>query len=505
MYGLIVFLSGMTVMMLEITGIRTLTPFFGMSFTASTSMIGVILFSLSIGYWLGGKLADKLQSLKSLSMYIFFAGIYCLITSFIEFDFLYFMNNIPGINLIWATVIASILLYCVPSIILAFVSPWIIKKALSVNKCAGNIIGSLYAQSALGSIIGTFLCGYCLILYFGVDVISFVITFIIFVVSLLIFLAEKPYTNKFIQLIVCIMFVTISLFSIFYYKICPRQICKDAIYAITSAYEYWTVREFNGMRYLHNSEVVPRGFASRITLNDSFIKNLYSYHLFFFTAFCEKLKKENILILGNGSGVFLSALNEFKETQPKKFNVDVVEIDKSLDYIAKKYFKMKVNDTTHFYFEDARTFVNRKAHAGKNKYDIIFLDVFTGGSYLSPYHLLTKENIKNIYQILSPDGIFMMNVIGGINGSIKKNLSQTYTQVLSSFSDVVVYRKSPHLSNPNREADNFILVAYKDPDCEDTIKIKKYYAQQIYENIEKSNELYTDKYMPYEKILLSKS
>ena len=57
-----VFLCGAMVMIYEIVGSRVVAPHFGTSIFVWTSLIGVILASLSIGYWVGGRIADRKPS-----------------------------------------------------------------------------------------------------------------------------------------------------------------------------------------------------------------------------------------------------------------------------------------------------------------------------------------------------------------------------------------------------------------------------------------------------------
>ena len=49
-----VFVCGALVMIYEIIGSRLLAPYIGTSTYVWTSLIGVILAALSLGYWLGG-------------------------------------------------------------------------------------------------------------------------------------------------------------------------------------------------------------------------------------------------------------------------------------------------------------------------------------------------------------------------------------------------------------------------------------------------------------------
>ena len=515
MYNLIVFIAGMAVMMLEVAGIRIMIPYFGSGSIVSTSMIGVVLASLSLGYFWGGKLSDKNPSLAKLSLYIFFAGIFCLITSFSQFKIFEFISNIQNINIFLKVVISSIIVYTIPSILLAFVSPYIIKIAL-INKNqetndTGKVVGKLYAFSTLGSILGTFLCGFYLILYFGMEIISFIITSIIFICSFLCFLSNcNTQINKKMNLLLITNFIFLILICFFlatYYKVNNFKIIKSSIYTRTSPYQFLSVNKHytkKGVLLTLNNVIQPEIVHSMAYINDNYEDRLlFGYLKVFYSFFKEKQKKNNILLVGNGAGIFLSALNDYKEkTSQKNIIIDVVEIDKFITEIATKFFDMKVDNNTNIYHQDAKVFINQKLKDSFNLYDLIFLDVYMD-SFLIPYNIITKESMMKLYSLLAEDGILLINVIGGEEEPYKSNLNQVYTQVSDTFKNVYVY-----LNNKNNVEDskvyNYVIAAYKNLNNENLKKIKQSISQYEYKNCEKTDIVYTDTYMPYERLLFSK-
>lgn len=73
-----VFVSGMLVMILELSGTRLIAPYFGSSTYTWSAMISVILGNLSIGYWIGGKMADREATTYGLSTLLFVNSLVCL-------------------------------------------------------------------------------------------------------------------------------------------------------------------------------------------------------------------------------------------------------------------------------------------------------------------------------------------------------------------------------------------------------------------------------------------
>jgi predicted membrane-bound spermidine synthase len=170
MLKLIVFISGAVLMALEIVGSRLLSPFFGNSVFVWSSLISVFLISLSVGYHLGGKLADKMPDPKVLSVIIFGSGILIFIIPFIQepvnnaiFDFDLGMKISP--------LIASSLLFLLPSILMGAVSPFAVKMSATSIETLGNVSGNISAISTIGNIFGTLFTSFYLIPTIGTKLI----------------------------------------------------------------------------------------------------------------------------------------------------------------------------------------------------------------------------------------------------------------------------------------------------------------------------------------------
>ncbi|MCF8378205.1 MAG: fused MFS/spermidine synthase [Bacteroidales bacterium] len=191
----VVFFCGGVVMAYEIIGARMLGPFVGTSITVWTSIIGVILLSLSAGYYLGGKLADKYPDHSTLSLIIFSSGIIIVLATLTRKLIIQGILNTTS-NLEMASLLSSLILFSIPAILLGMVSPYAAKlKIEDINK-SGATAGYLYALSTIGSITGTFMAGFVLIPTFAISTNLYLIALILFLCSGLLLLTRRFTTKK---------------------------------------------------------------------------------------------------------------------------------------------------------------------------------------------------------------------------------------------------------------------------------------------------------------------
>lgn len=180
---IIVFICGAVVMAFEIIGSRMLGPYVGTSIFVWTSIIGVILLSLSLGYFWGGRIADRRPEAKILALIILLSAIFIAVSTIIKDNLLsYLLNAIYDIRIV--SVISSLLLFTIPSILLGMVSPFAARLKMKNIALSGATVGNLYAISTVGSIIGVFLSGFFLIPSFRITKILFLFSIILIITSL---------------------------------------------------------------------------------------------------------------------------------------------------------------------------------------------------------------------------------------------------------------------------------------------------------------------------------
>jgi len=164
----IVFICGAVVMSFEILGSRVLAPNFGNSVFVWGSLISVFLTGLSAGYYLGGRIADIRPSSRKLGLIIIAPGV--LLLTFPLYggplsDWI-FMKDM-GVRS--SPLLASAILFLIPSVFLGIVSPYTAKLMICSLHTSGKTIGTLYALSTFGSIIGTLVTSFYLITIAGVN------------------------------------------------------------------------------------------------------------------------------------------------------------------------------------------------------------------------------------------------------------------------------------------------------------------------------------------------
>jgi len=164
---LTVFISSLCVMVLELTASRIIAPYVGSSLYTWTTVIGVVLVGISVGNAIGGRLADRRPSVRLLGLILLVAGLAALLVLPID---IFLRPTARGPLLLRAVGVMSAM-FLLPSLVLGCVSPLVARLAIHELSRAGRTVGSIYAVSTLGSIVGTVGTGFWLIPHLRVDLI----------------------------------------------------------------------------------------------------------------------------------------------------------------------------------------------------------------------------------------------------------------------------------------------------------------------------------------------
>ena len=155
----LVFGAGIGSLATEIAASRMLAPYFGSSTIVWANLIGIVLAGLALGYWLGGKLADRRPERRLLGLIVLAAALWVAMTPFIARPFLdAAVGNLDDASAgaVIGSFFAVLLLFAPAVVLLGMVSPFAIRLAITDVESAGEVAGRFYALSTVGSLVGTF-------------------------------------------------------------------------------------------------------------------------------------------------------------------------------------------------------------------------------------------------------------------------------------------------------------------------------------------------------------
>lgn len=321
---IIVFICGAVVMILEIVGARILAPFLGTSMIVWTSLIGMVLGSLSFGYWYGGKLSDKKPDFQKFSFIIFSAGLFVGLFFLVESFILTFIQNFIQ-NIYLGTIMASFVLFSPPSVLLGMVSPYVIKLKLDDLKTSGATVGNLFAFSTLGSIVGTFAAGFLLIPWLGSQSIIFYLS-VVLIFSSLVVSPQK-------MLIKVSAFFLISA-CFFNFRFFQPSLAEGATLDIDTRYNRVIISDYintSSFQKIRGMSFSPHGMQSAMFLEDDDL--VFDYTKFYrLGGYFNPNIKEALMIGGAGYSYPKDFLSKHSDA-----NMDVIEIDPKLTELAKDF------------------------------------------------------------------------------------------------------------------------------------------------------------------------
>ena len=151
---------------------------------------------------------------------------------------------------------------------------------------------------------------------------------------------------------------------------------------------------------------------------------VFPYVRMSFAGLLANPEPRHAMMIGLGGGTISNVLTELYP----KLTIDLVEIDEAVVRVARDYFDFRESANTNVFIQDGRVFTRRAKIQGK-KYDLIILDAYTG-DYI-PEHLMTQEFLKDVHDLLTPDGIVVANTFA--ISKLYDLESQTYASVFGDF------------------------------------------------------------------------
>jgi spermidine synthase len=391
----LVFVSGMASLGVEFGASRLLAPYFGTSLYVWGVLIGLILIYLSAGYVIGGRLADRFPRDDYLFQITAWAGLWIGLIPLVSYPIL--LASQQGfkdlsVGLVAGTLLAVVLLFAVPVILLGCVSPFAIRLLLKNVETGGNTAGRVYALSTAGSILGTFLPVFWFIPTYGTrpTLEGFGLALVLISIAGL-----WPRRKAFALFALAVILAWIFLPS----GIKPPQVGK-LLYEKESAYHY--------------IQVVQVGTKTELILNEGqAVHSIYDsqslvtggpwdYFLIadsFRPAQTTEPAPKDVAILGLAGG---TAARQYTAAFGSGVDITGVEIDPEILNVAKKYFHLD-EPNVHPVVDDARYWLD--THAGQ--YDVVVVDAYRQ-PYI-PFHLTTREFFSEVRGHLRPGGVAVVN------------------------------------------------------------------------------------------------
>jgi len=443
---IMVFFCGALVMIFEVIGSRILSPFIGTSTYVWTSLIGVILASLSLGYWLGGRIADRHPHIRVLALVLFSAGALVAVTIIIK-DIVLSTIGGAAIGLEVKSVIAALILFAPASLCLGFVTSFAVRLRLSSLDETGATVGRLYALSTVGSIIGTFMAGFVLIPFVGSVRTLYLIAVALMLLSMMLAPLALSRTNI-AAIVLLLLGVAVSEGNSILLAKTNQVFDIDTEYSRVQIFR--TTDPITG-RPIRALATDPYFVQSAAFLDSEDLVLEYSRYYHLIRHF--KPGFSNTLIIG---GAGYSFPKEYLRSYPSS-RMDVVEIDPQMTEIAYKHFGLKDDPRLNIIHEDGRTYLNR---AEAVKYDAVLMDAF-GSLFSVPTHLTTIEAVTHFYRVLNNDGVVIFNLGSAISGDASRFFHAELATYRSVFPHVVVFKVNPDYADERLQ--NIAIVAFKSP------------------------------------------
>jgi spermidine synthase len=410
----LVFVVGAASLGVEIAAARLLAPYFGASTIVWANTIGVVLVALSVGYWFGGRYADRHPHLRGLCLLVLAASLLIAVVPFAARPFLGFSVDAfdtVSVGGFAGSLFGVLVLVAVPVTLLGAAAPWAVRLAVAELDRSGEVVGRLYAISTAGSLLGTMISALLLIPLLGTQR-----TFFVFALAL----------------------ALVASLGIGW-----RSAFVPAALALALAIPAGTIKAADGGRVLYEAEtthqyarVVERPDGSRaLELNEgqavhslwrpgTYLTGDYWDGHLVLPAASRRRSPARIAILGNAGGTVARAFGHFFPGTA----VDAVEIDAELTELGRRFLDLR-NPRMRTFAEDARPWLERSGGG----YDAIMVDAYRQ-PYI-PFYLTTREFFELARERLAPGGLTIVNV-GHPEGSdelervLGRTMAEAYPRVL---------------------------------------------------------------------------
>jgi spermidine synthase len=398
-------------MAVELLGARLLSVAFGGSLSVWAGMISVTLLSLAIGYYLGGRLADRWPRPALLYAMLLTAA---LLVALCPFARPVLKPCYYAFGLQWGAVTSSAAIFFLPLLLLGMTGPFIIRLLSEGGRGVGTMAGCVYAVSTLGSVAGTLLSGLWLIPAWGTTP-SFQAAGIAMAgvagVGLVLGAGRRGAAALPVLAALALLPAPRNLEGLAY-----RAPDGDAVQVVAerdSAYGHMVVLHKGKYRLLVVNGIVQTGVPDNLARLEKGQLLLTQYYQELIPYLVDDPAKARVLVIGLAGGMTASLLQRYG------MDPDCVDIDAGVIDLARRHFGF----TGRARAADGRQFLE----TCDQRYDFCVMDTYSGDVF--PFQLATKEAFESVRRVLNPNGTLVMNYIGAPGGPAFAALVRTVREV----------------------------------------------------------------------------
>jgi spermidine synthase len=462
----IVFVCGAALMSLEIVAARVLAPALGNSIFVWGSVISSVMVALSLGYWLGGHLADRFGASKTLAPIIAAAGLLTVLAPIVA-----------GPTLPWAAdlgprvgaLTASALIFFAPSLLLATVTPLGVRLASAKGLAhIGRSAGRLSSISTAGSILGTLATAFWLIPLLSLEPLVVSIGFaLLAAAAVALFLPLYHHAEPAAEgasalhrrvsagilrfgagttLVLIVAGAAVGAFVLVRIAPAPavNALGEQVLFRQDTQYHRITVTESGTTRNLRFDATRQ----SAVDITDG-ITSKARYADYVQLAMALKPDAAHALVVGLGGGSITKRFWHDFTTM----TVDSVEIDPVVVDVAKRYFAFPTDPRLRVFVQDARRYVQTT----KDTYDLVVVDAYYADAM--PFHLTTQEFFREAKARMAPDGVLAYNVISSFTGDKSRVFRSMYRTAGTVWKHLWAFRVDVGQGDVPEARQNIIVLA----------------------------------------------
>lgn len=430
----LVFGSSAAVLVVEITSLRLLAPYLGLTLETSTIVIGTALAAIALGSWSGGRLADRIDPRRALAPLLAISGAAVALTPFA-------VRGAGALPTAWALVLVlvSALSIMVPGALLAAVTPMVIKLRLTSLGETGTVVGRLSGIGTVGGIAGTVITGFVLISRVPVSgiLVGLGLALVLAAVAVA-WQIRGPRTAAVPAALVLLGGLTAA--------VAPGGCDAETQYhcaVVVSDPERPAGRTLilDGLRHSYVDLADPRHLE-------------FPYVRAIVTAIDTEFREGQPLEAYHLGGGGLAVPRYLAETRPGTTSI-VSEIDPGVVEVDEEHLGFRPSAAVEVRVEDGRRGLRRIADGSR---DLVVGDAFGGVSV--PWHLTTRQAVGEIDRVLAPDGLYLLNLLD--SGPLAFARAEVAT-LGEQFDQVALVTEADILADARSDGGNLVVIASDRP------------------------------------------